>query len=451
VACRLAGLDDQAFIHQEPVPVLTGLQGIEPRRQIEAVVAGCGVAPGTGRRPPHQDLDAQRLVRLGVAHLSFQGPQRQRRQGQVDRDRGIGLHENVGHGLGGKAKSFPAHPVDSGRQRHAVEASGIRSGHRSPLALLVVHRNLGIGQRELVTCALHLSGDGAGVQGRGHGTVGVDTPPATVVVGHSVTQGQGRGREQCLDRVHAQPSVGLEEKRGQPRDVGRGHRGAIGPCVRSARQAREDIDSRRDHLGLDLGPERRPPATEGQYLVQIPAGAHGDGFRQAGRAAHGFRPWSRVPGGKHGDNTRGSQGLDVGAKDFELANVVAPRGIHHVGRQGGIAVGGQEPLECGVDPAIVAVPAIVQHLDRDPVGAGRHANRLAVAYGPPQRRAGHVCPMPVPVDRVEGPLIGGARPVALVNGEPARLVTAVLRLQGRMLPIHARVHDRHGHARAAYG
>ena len=127
-----------------------------------------------------------------------------------------------------------------------------------------------------------------------------------------------------------------------------------------------------------------------------------------------------------------------------MAVRVAPGAVDHVGGSSGVAAGGQEPLEARVDPGVVAVALVIEHLDPNPARARRHADAFL-----PDDGAQRVAAVPVAVHRVECAAAGGVAPTIGVVGGAVRVVAPVVGLQGRVKPVHARIHPGHDRARAA--
>ena len=113
-----------------------------------------------------------------------------------------------------------------------------------------------------------------------------------------------------------------------------------------------------------------------------------------------------------------------------------PRTVDDVGSQCRITVGGQEPLESGVNPRIQARPVAVQHLHADPARTGRDADPAPAGGG-----AERVRPVSVVVVGIHS-AVDRIKPRTLVDHDPVPPVSPVVGLQVGMLPVHARIHAR---------
>ncbi len=225
----------------------------------------------------------------------------------------------------------------------------------------------------------------------------------------------------------------------------RGHRGAVFGRIAAAGHAGAHVHAGSYHLRFDLVPGRWSAGGEASDNVVGVGRAHGDGLREAGRCAHriGIRPI--VAGGKDGHDAGGDQGLHVRAEGFIGTVCAAPGIVDHVGSQVRIAIGGQQPLKSGVNPAIVGKTIVIEYFDRDPLSAGGHTDALATGDS-----AHGVRPVAVTIARVSVALVGGTEPVARVIVQSLGAVTPVAGEQSRVIKVHAGVHVGHHHAAAVY-
>ena len=86
-----------------------------------------------------------------------------------------------------------------------------------------------------------------------------------------------------------------------------------------------------------------------------------------------------VPGGRHREDVRGAQRLQVGLEFESAALPRAPREVDDVRSVvgGRVAVGVEQPLEGGMDGAGGTGACVVEGPGRDEAGTRRHADAVA--------------------------------------------------------------------------
>ncbi len=230
--------------------------------------------------------------------------------------------------------------------------------------------------------------------------------------------------------------------------MGSSHGGAApAVLVATTRHAGADVHPRGADVGFGLVPEGGSSAAEGGNGVLGIRGAHGYGVGEAARRIYGpIAHLSFVAGGEDREDACCSPGHHIGPEGGIGPVHTAPGVVDHVGGFAGVGVhpvevcGGQQPLKALVELHIVGEAGIIENLDRNPLGAGGHADLVAGSV--------------VSHDDAHGV---GAMIVAIVGGvgvgareiEPVVIVisigAAILALQGRVGPVHAAVHVGHHH------